>query len=156
MMPTVAKKASPTAASVPDRKPGPPLPLGWKDRYVELIGQRGNFYETAELCGVHYKTALRERDRDPDFDAACMEARQLFADKLEHRMLDSAERSDNPAGFIVRLKALRPQEYIEKHAILNLSADLNELPPGDAVQLLRGMLSQTTPSTTKMLGDGQT
>ena len=136
------------------RKSGPPLPVDWKPRYLDLIKQHGNYYATAELVGISYRTALRERDADPDFDQACLEARQLFADKLETRMLDSAEASGNPAGFIVRLKALRPQEYIEKHAVLTLSADLNELPAQDAIAVLRGMLGTTTNTTVKMLGDG--
>jgi len=132
-------------------KKGLPLPKNWKARYLELLRTHGGFYHCARQLGLDPKTAWRERERDPEFNEACREAREEYADSIEHRMVESAEQSGNPAGFIVRLKALRPQEYIEKHAVLTLSADLNELPAQDAMAVLRGMLGTTTTTTVKML-----
>jgi hypothetical protein len=152
-MPT-SPESAPTARPR-KRRPGPPTPQNWKARYLELIRKTGNFAKTARAVGVDPVTAYRERERDPEFDRQCLEAREEAADDFEDRMVASAELSGNPAGFIVRLKALRPAQYIEKHAILNLSADLNELPPGDAVALLKNMLASTTPTTAKML-NGET
>mgnify|MGYP000060525845 CR=1 FL=1 len=142
------------ASARPKRKPGPSTPPNWKVRYVELIREHGHFHRTARMVGVDPSTAYRERDLDPEFERQCQDARQEYADQIEHRMIESAEASGNPAGFIVRLKALRPAEYIEKHAMLTLTADLNELPVSDAASLLRAMLGSTTDSTKSMLGDG--
>lgn len=143
---------------VPSSKLGPSTPPDWKERYVALIEEYGNYAQTAKMVGVSGKTALRERDRDPEFDDACQEARQIFADALETKMIASAQESGNPAGFIVRLKALRPAEYIEKHAItsLTLTANLNELPVPDATALLRAMLGATTTATQQALTTGAT
>ena len=72
-------------------------------------------------------------------------------DKLEDDMIAQAERSDNPVGYIVRLKAGRPAKYIERQATLNLTADLTQLPTEDARAVLRAMLGATTPATQQML-----
>ena len=50
--------------------------------------------------------------------------------------------------------ALRPLEYIERSASLSVSADLNQRSPitdAAAVELLKGMLANTTPATRRML-----
>ena len=133
------------------RRPGPSTPPDWKERYLELIRDRGNFHRTAREAGVDPATALRERDRDPEFDRLCLEARQEYADKAEDTMVQDSHETGNPAGLIVRLKALRPLEYIEKHAIMNVTANLAELQPDDAKALLQAMLGSTTPSTQRML-----
>jgi hypothetical protein len=138
----------------PSERPGPTTPPRWKERYLALIRKTGNYAKTARAVGVSPRTAQRERDRDPEFNELCLEAVQEAADDLEDRMVAGAEASGNPAGFIVRLKALRPAQYIEKHAVLSLSADLNELPVQDALSVLRGMLGTTTITTTQMISDG--
>ena len=72
-----------------------------------------------------------------------LDAREFYADTLERDLIASAERSDNPVGYIVRLKALRPAEYIEKHAVMSLNVHA-DLPSADAAQLLRDMLGTLT------------
>ena len=143
-----------TARIAPPSRMGPSTPPHWKERYLELIRERGNFHRTAREAGVDPTTALRERDRDPEFDRLCQEARQEYADLAEDTMVQDSHETGNPAGLIVRLKALRPLEYIEKHAIMNVTANLAELQPDDAKALLQAMLGSTTPSTQKMLSDG--
>ncbi len=140
--------------SVRKRRPGPPLPANWKARYLEYLRTEGGFYRSARLVGVEYDTTLAERDRDPEFDKACHYARQERADLISAKMVKSAEESGNPAGFIVELKAIRPLEYIEKHAIMTVSANLAELPQDDARALLQAMLGSTTPQTQHMLTQG--
>lgn len=133
------------------RKSGPITPADWKTRYIELIREYGNFYQTARMAGVDPSTALRNRNADPEFDRLCLEARQDFADQLETQMVADSHESGNPAGQIVRLKALRPAEYLEKHLALTLSADLNELPAPDATSILKAMLASATESTIQHL-----
>ena len=70
-------------------------------------------------------------------------------------MMEIGERSNSAIPSIVRLKALRPQEYIEKHAVMNVSVSA-ELPSHDAAQLLREMLANLTESTRALLANGPT
>jgi hypothetical protein len=91
-----------------------------------------------------------ERDRNPEFDAACHDARQYFADTVEENMLASADKHGNPVGYIVRLKALRPNEYIEKHAVVNMNLS-GQLNPDDAARLLGAMLQHSSDDVTRAM-----
>ncbi len=146
---------APRAASVPAKKPrvppGPELPPSWQPRFLAFYRTHGGAHRAAEAAGVSHETVRRYRHADPAFDQACIDAREYFADQTEERMLASAERSDNPAGYIVRLKALRPAEYIERHAISSLSVNVTaELSGPDAAHLLATMLASATAPTTTL------
>jgi len=136
-------------------RPGPPIPADWRERYLEHVRTHGHYALAARKAGVSPKTAERERHADPDFDAECREAREEAADGIEIDMLDSARRSDNPAGFIVRLKALRPHEYIEKHAVMNFTVT-TELESADGLQALQAMFETMRPSTQALLQGRET
>jgi len=131
-------------------RPGPPIPADWKARYLEHVRTHGHYALAARRAGVSPKTAERERAADPDFDAECRDAREEAADGIEIDMLDSARRSDNPAGFIVRLKALRPHEYIEKHAVMNFTVS-TELASADGLEALQAMFETMRPSTQALI-----
>ena len=137
--------------SVPAKK-GPELPRDWQAKFLEAYRTKGGLWRAAKAVGICHETVRRYRNADPAFDEAVRDAREEFADHLEERMIDSAERSDNPAGFIVRLKALRPQEYIEKHAVMNVTVT-TELDAADGAAFLRDMLGALRPSTQALLGD---
>lgn len=157
-MPKPKRAPSPVSPVLEQRRPGIPLPQGWKQAYLDALRAEGGFYRAARTVGVDYDTALAERDRDPAFDKQCQSARQEYADNLECQMVEDSHLSGNPAGQIVRLKALRPAEYIEKHAMLSLTANLNDLPIDDATLLLKQLLGATTDATRQALsnGDGTT
>jgi hypothetical protein len=144
----------PARASLPAFKPGPQLPKGWQQRFLEAYRTRGGLHRAAEAASVSHETVRVERHRNPAFDAAVRDAREYYADLVEETMLASADRSDNPAGFIVRLKALRPAEYIEKHAVMNLTVTA-ELDSADGAAMLREMFSAMRPSTQALLGLGE-
>jgi hypothetical protein len=133
--------------------PGPPIPAQWRERYLDHVRLHGHYALAARAAGISQETARRERVANPAFDSDCREAREEAADRVEIKMLESAERSDNPAGFIVRLKALRPHEYIEKHAVVNLNMTA-ELPGVDVVQVLQTMLGHLTEPTRLLLAQG--
>jgi ribosomal protein S12 methylthiotransferase accessory factor YcaO len=99
---------------------------------------------------LHVKTATRRMNADPDFHEAVQEARQYHADQLEEELEDMGRASKNPVPHIVRLKALRPAEYIEKQATMTVSAHAS-LTQEDGKRLLAAMLSQATDATLKAL-----
>jgi len=130
--------------------PGPPIPRDWQERYLEHVRQHGHYALAAKHAGICLETARRARHADPAFDQLCRDAREEAADQVEIDMLDSARRSDNPAGFIVRLKALRPQEYVEKHAIMNFSVS-TELESADGLEALQMMFATMRPNTQALI-----
>jgi hypothetical protein len=136
-----------------DCSPGPPIPAAWRTRYLEHVRQHGHYALAAQAAGISQETARRERVANPAFDADCRDAREEAADRVEIKMLESAERSDNPAGFIVRLKALRPHEYIEKNVTVSMNMTA-EVPGVDVVQVLQSMLGHLTEPTRQLLAQG--
>lgn len=136
--------------TVPAKK-GPELPRDWQATFLEAYRTRGGLWRAAKAAGVCHETVRRYRNADPVFDEQVKDAREEYADQLEERMIDSAERSDNPAGFIVRLKALRPQEYIEKHAVMNFTVT-TELDSADGARVLQEMFTAMRPSTQALIG----
>jgi len=141
----------PPVATVPAKKrSGQELPTAWRAKFLAHYREHGGLWRSAEAADVSHETVRRHRAADPEFDQQVCDARQVYADRIEERMIDSAERSDNPAGFIVRLKALRPHEYIEKHAVLNLNVT-TELDPADGLRLLRAMYADASPETQALI-----
>lgn len=133
-----------------EKRPGPPLPDGWRALFLAYLEQNGTYYKAAHAAGVSDDTVLRERRRDPEFDRRVDEARQLHADQLEEGMIKQAETHGNPVGYIVRLKAIRPAQYIEKHAVMNLNLNA-ELPPADIAAVLRGTLGVASDHTRALI-----
>ena len=133
------------------KRPGPKTPHHWPERYLALVRERGNLDRTARAVGVDPKTARAYRAAHPEYEAEIADALEEAADRLEDDLITQAEASGNPVGYIVRLKALRPAKYIERQATLNLSADLNLLPPEEAKALLGRMLGALTPATAQAM-----
>lgn len=143
----------PTVVSVPPSKPGPALPSNWQATFLAYYREHGGLHRAAEAADVSHETVRRYREREPAFDQAIRDAREYHADLTEERLVASAERSDNPVGFIVRLKALRPEQYIEKHAVMNLTVSA-ELTAIDGAHLLSQMLTHLRPPTQTLLETG--
>jgi hypothetical protein len=123
---------------------------GWRHVYLEHVVKTGATFRALARAGVTPRQLQDAIDQDGDFAEAIERAKGEHGDDLAEGLVETRF----PVGRIVRLKALRPQEYIEKHAVLNLNADLNELPLRDAVAVLRGMMTHITPSTRRMLDAG--
>src|SRR5262245_55576383 len=102
-------------ADVVPMKLGKLLPRGWKRRYVALVRKTGNLHRNARRVGVSFRTVQRHRLKDPKFNQAIELAIQVACDRWEDALTAQAEKTGNPVGHIVRLKAKRPSEYIEKH-----------------------------------------
>ena len=141
----------------PRRRPGPktPLPLGdWKARYVERLREHAGYYLAAEDCGVHYRTVLRERDRDPDFDRACTDAREAVADTVEFALVRQARDGNNAIAAMMWLKSISPATFIERHQVTTLATSVTlTLQPSadDARQLLTLLAGLVTSHTADAL-----
>ena len=96
-------------------------------------------------------TVRRARDLDPAFDLQVIEARELYADKVEEDMMALGERANNPVPAIVRLKALRPALDIERHAVMSLNLTATTTTPADLLPLLHAMLADASPATRALL-----
>ena len=129
---------------------GRPKADGWQDRYLALLEERGTRTKCARAAGVDSKTVTAELARNPAFAERYYEALEIAADSWEEGLVEQAQRTGNPVGYIVRLKAERPGKYLEKMLQLNVNASV-EATPADAKALLASMLSQTTPTTQRML-----
>lgn len=112
---------------------------------MEAMRTGRGLYRAAEAAGVHGRTISRERERDPAFNDAVLDALQYHADVLEEAMETQAEKTGNPVGYIVRLKALRPAQYIEKHAVMNLNVTAN-VEGADAMALLSQLVRELSPA----------
>ena len=128
------------------------MPDGWREVFLRQIEKSGGFYKAAEVAGVHPRTAWRLCDADPGFRAAVKEARERHADELEHELEEMGRNNKNPVPHIVRLKALRPAEYIEKQAVLTVSADLGTVDADLGRQLVAEMLQHHCSATRELLG----
>ena len=132
------------------RRPGPGIPDDWQARFLRYYREHGGLWRAAEAAGVSYETVGRYRQHDRAFETQVQDAKQYYADSLEQRMIAQAEESGNPVGYIVRLKALRPNEYIEKHAVVNFNLQA-EIPGVDVVSVLHTMLGHLTEPTRALL-----
>src|SRR5262249_2770675 len=131
-------------------RPGPRTPDGWRGVFLAYLEQNGTLYRAARAAGVSDDTVRRERARDPDFDRAADEALQLHADPLEEELGPQP----GVVGKIVRLKAIRPDRYIERQAVVNINAPSNEIAEVEARRLLQRMIASCTEATRRVLMEG--
>lgn len=131
-------------------KPGPVIPANWQERFLAYYKANGTMYRAAEAASVSMDTVRRYRDSDPDFAAKLAEATEYAADVVEEAMVNSAKETGNPAGFIVRLKAMRPAQYIEKNVSISLGLTA-EVQGHDVIPALRAMLESASPAAKLML-----
>src|SRR3989304_2474913 len=114
-------------------------------------GTRANGAKLAlagQAVGVDAHTVRAERQRDETFSLACAQISEEWADTLETKMETQAGTAGNPVGYIVRLKALRPALYLERHLAMSIQATA-EIPAADARQLLAHALGAVLETTTQ-------
>lgn len=130
------------------KRPGRPPRDDWQDTYLAYYREHGGQYASARALGISWGRVYDEICRNPDFARALAEAREEFADQCETRMLDLGERSNNPVPYIVRLKALRPSQYIEKqvNVSVNATADLDDEQTAQLVAALVQSLRESSGS----------
>jgi len=129
---------------------------GWQGAYLRHLVSTGQRVKGCAIAGVSRRELQAALEADPDFREAVDTALGEYADGLAVGLVETGRRRENPVGTIVALKALRPLEYIERSASLSVSADLTQrsLTNADAVELLKSMLANITPTTRRMLANG--
>lgn len=143
----------PTAVTL--ERPGPPLPDGWQDKYLAVLRRTGGYYLAAHGAGISPDTAERWRRDDPAFGQRVRDVMNLHGDTLQVRLIESGRKRENPVGYIVRLKALRPQQYAERMMSLNVNVDVDAAEMSDVRELLGAMLQDTSTATQAALTPGQ-
>ena len=136
--------------------PSSDLPPDWQAIYLAHLERGGGKYKAAQAAGVKWRDVRHARETSPEFAESADEALELYGDDLETRLVSGETKKWSTVGLIVRLKALRPDRYIEKHSGVNLTVNQNTLSVGgvteaDAVDLLRKMLANAGPETRRIL-----
>jgi hypothetical protein len=128
------------------------LGTGWESAFFKYLDLHGTYYRAAEAAGVSIDAVDARRSRDPAFEAQCRLARERHADSLEQALEAQAKKTGNPVGYIVRLKALRPKDYVERHLVESLNVSISStVSPEDAHNLLAAMLRESAPSSLQTL-----
>lgn len=120
--------------------------VGWELPFLDYYRKHGVIYMAAERAGVHHATVWRLQQDDPEFAAAMETAKQGYADSLQVRLVASGKKKENPVGYIVQLKAQRPDLYIERSLTMSVNADV-QLEPEAGLQLIQALLGKATNAT---------
>lgn len=133
--------------------PRAPEPL-W-ERYLAELAQHGTKRKCAERVGLTWRAIIKRLDEDVEFRERVDFAMELCADGFEEMLVAPDLGKSQVVGLIVRLKALRPQQYIERQVSMavNVSADL-AVSPEDAKALLASLVRDMQPRTVRMLTEG--
>ena len=120
--------------------------------YLERLREHGGFTLAARESGINVRTAIRERERDPGFDAACSDAIEDLADQLEHDLVRIGRDRHNPLAVIMLLKKYR-KEFIERHQVMQLTASvhLETQTAEEARQFLRQCLASASAETIALI-----
>lgn len=133
-------------ATQPRRKRGPQTPRNWRKAYLKALRKEGVTYLAAELAGVSPRTVQREREINPEFNELCEIARETKIDAMEAKLEALADKTGNPLGLFGRLKAMRPETWVERNQQLIVNVDLAP-PPDQAHAVLSSLLGRITPAT---------
>ena len=128
------------------------LPAGWQAAFLTALESHGGKYRAAREVGVRWRDVLRAKTASPAFADQIDEAMGLFADSVEDMLIDPTNK--NVVGTIVRMKALRPDQYIERRAevvINHNTMQLGGVSEADATALLKRMLLEAQPETVQRL-----
>jgi hypothetical protein len=124
---------------------------GWWDPYLMHLARNGGLEIAAHHARVYRQTVWDYRQKVPAFDAAVLAAQAFYADSLEWRLVDQALRSWSPLGLFGRLKAERPDRWIDRHLIASLEVKA-DVPADQITEFLGSLVQHTTPATRALLG----
>ena len=125
-------------------------PLPWEQVYLATLGKHGNAAKAAQIAGVTPRIVKARREAFPEFNQLWAEAMDGYLDKIEEELGDLK----NPIAKIARLRADRPERYLEKHQLAVAGTILNAhfTPKEDEVNaLLAVMLKSMAPETREMI-----
>lgn len=128
------------------------LETGWVPTFLEQLRKTGGLFKAAEIAGTTPQTVRRWRAQYPEFEEAIQDCRDRHADDLEEELEEMGRESKgkNPVPHIVRLKALRPDQYIEKSVALSFTAEA-QITAEEGLKLVSRLVDNLTPATLALI-----
>jgi hypothetical protein len=129
------------------------VPEIWETVYLEVLSKRGNMSTAAKMAGTTNRIVKARRDESPEFNAQWMEAMDAYLDSVE----EDLGALKNPIAKIARLRADRPDRYLEKHQLAVAGTILNAhfAPPPDEINsLLQAMVKSMAPESRAQIVEG--
>jgi len=125
------------------------------EAYLEAVGEHGTKQLCARRLGIGWRVLLARMEEDVAFRQEVEHAMELCADRLEEQLIAAETSKVQVVGMIVRLKALRPRQYIERQVAMqvNVHADV-AVSPEDARAMLADLVRHAQPRTVQMLMQG--
>ena len=143
---TESETTSPAAAK--PRKIGRPLKTGWEERFFAKYRECGSQRTAAKAAGVSHTIIAKRAKASPEFDERLTETREGFLDDLESDLVMMARTKNNVIAALARLKADRPNRYVEKLQIAGAVAHLHTgSSPEELNAILREVLVYARPET---------
>jgi len=139
----------PPFAAWPDGEPAH-LPA-WANVFLQHYAVNGGLELAANEARVHRGTVHKLRQAVPAFDDACGRAAEYYDDSLEWYLVEQAHKTGIPLGFFGRLKADRPQRWLDRQLIASLEVK-TEIPADQITDFLGSLVAHTTPTTRQLLG----
>ena len=121
---------------------------------MRALAATGRHELAAAAASTHSSIPRQRQGTDSDFADEVELALEFYRDSLEAELRRLGRARSNPLAYFGLLRSERPARWLERSAVLSLSADLKAKPPitdADAVELLKGMLANATPATQRML-----
>jgi hypothetical protein len=111
-----------------------------KRKFIDAIGKGASPTKAAEAIEVARGTAYYQRDVDPDFKEAWLEAQEHAADRYEDALAHLTIKTRNVGAVIFSLKNARPNKWKDRHDITARPPSSNlqaSLPMGAELALLK-------------------
>ena len=123
--------------------------------YLEMVAEHGTVRLCAKRLGIPWKEVARRLSEEGEFREAVEHAKEVCAERLEEMLTAPGIDKRQVIGLIVRLKALKPAQYIERQVSMavNVSTEM-QVTPEEARALLANLLKDAQPQTVRMLTGG--
>jgi hypothetical protein len=145
-VPRIGRKPEPSSSAV---KPAPASDTRpWQEIFLEFYARWGSISHAAKVARVTAPFVRKHQAADADFASRFEAAHEEFVDGLEKRLVEMAEGKAGFLATIARLKAERPNKYVDKLQVAGAVAHVHTTPPPDEIKaLLRAMLADSLPET---------
>ena len=139
------------------KRPAQAAPIGaqpWESRYLEILEQHGNMSLAAKTVGISPYLVKKHRAESDAFNERWLAAMDFYLDSLESGLGKMGLDKNNAIAMIARLRADRPQRYLDKVQIAqHISvAHRYEPDPAEVQALLLQFTRDMTPESRANLG----
>jgi len=129
----------------------------WPAAFLVELEKHGSITAAARAAGVGRRTVYDERDRNPEFDQAVVEATDICIEEVESTLYQRAVAGVSDTAIIFFLKCHKPEVYGDRllhqeretirqqareEVLAELQAELRELPPAARKALMAAIPSE--------------